>query len=69
MRSQPCVLVSCDLCRDYEEEVELTTLARGAFDERNVDSQLEQLGWTIEAGEDICPVCTENIRRNQESET
>jgi len=53
------ITVSCDSCR-LEENIELTSTARG-YDERDVDTQLEQMGWRIGDG-DLCPDCVELIQ-------
>lgn len=65
MRSDAFITVTCDRCGD-EEDVQLTAIARGGYDERYVDSQLRQLGWRIDS-EDICPDCLEE--ENSEDET
>lgn len=57
-RSTPYVLVTCDECGD-SQEVELCALARGAWDERYVNRQLEQWDWAITDEQDICPGCAE----------
>ena len=62
MRSDPHIIVTCDECGSYEDELGLTPLARGGYDERNVDNSLETLGWKLENGRDICPECIEERR-------
>ena len=43
-----------------EEEIELTALARNAYDMRNVAAELKRMDWTI--GDDfsvpLCPECS-----------
>jgi hypothetical protein len=58
MLSEPVVFIKCDFC-SVTEEVTLTALARGAYDERNVRSTLEEWGWTLsDLNEDMCPDCS-----------
>lgn len=64
MRGNPQVEVSCDEC-GAEEFVGLTSLARGGYDERNMDGVLEGKGWKIADGKDICPDCQEDINEGQ----
>lgn len=59
MKGQPTVNVLCDFCEDYEEDIELTTLAGGSYDERGVDRELESNGWKIKGDKDKCPNCVE----------
>jgi len=56
MRSDAYITVTCDKC-GADEEVQLTSIARGGYDERHVDSHLESLRWNIDDGKDICPDC------------
>jgi len=55
MRGEPQVLVTCDIC-GAEEQVGLTATARG-YDEREMDSELEAMGWTKDGDRDYCPDC------------
>ena len=59
MRSDPNILVTCDICEDATTEVGLTPLARAAYDERNVDNALRNNSWFLDrdTGKDICPDC------------
>ena len=50
-------LVECDGCGETEE-VELTSTASG-YDDRDVDAQLQRLGWKVEGDHDYCPGCQE----------
>lgn len=59
MRSDATVMVICDECETYDEQVELTALAGGGWDERNVDGQLKRHGWRKDGDRDICPACCE----------
>lgn len=62
MRSDAYIRVSCDKCEDpdMDEEVELTALACGGYDERNVDASLKRNGWKKDGERDICPNCAED---------
>jgi hypothetical protein len=44
----PTLAVTCDFpdCRE-EEIISLTACARGTYDERNVEGDLREMGWTI----------------------
>lgn len=53
MRSDAYINVTCDHCGDAEE-VMLTALAGGGYDDRYVDSQLEEWGWVISEEGDYC---------------
>ena len=55
MRGEPMIEVCCDKCGAVEM-MGMTALARGAYDERYLDQELERMGWTTGA-EDICPEC------------
>ena len=57
MRSDPNILVTCDICENLDTEVGLTPLPRGAYDERYVDNALKAQGWALEDNNDICPNC------------
>jgi hypothetical protein len=59
------IIVACDKCKS-EESIELTTTARG-YDERNVDAELESMGWEVGIG-DICPSCVEDMKEGDEHE-
>lgn len=65
MISDAYVNVSCDDC-GFEIKVELTATARG-YDERNVDQEIRDKGWTIERGYHYCADCMEQ-RNNQAEE-
>jgi hypothetical protein len=59
VKGEPLMTVSCDRCETYEDEYGLTSLARGGWDDRNVQRQMERNGWKTIDGEDICPDCQE----------
>lgn len=54
MRSDAWITVTCDEC-GAAEEIALTATAKG-YDERNVDDELESLGWTV-GDRDLCEDC------------
>ncbi len=57
-RSDAYITVECDKCSDCIE-INLTSTAHG-WDERDIDGELEDLGWTYYDGVgDICPACKE----------
>lgn len=63
MLEDPTILVICDggnsdIC-DLEIQVRLTSLARGSYDERNIEADLEEAGWCIKDGKHLCPNCEE----------
>lgn len=66
MRGEPVITVTCDKCK-CEDYVGLTTTARG-YDERDVDRELEEMGWKVEGGQDICPTCAEEMEVDPEEE-
>lgn len=55
MRGEPMIEVCCDKCGSVEM-MGMTALARGAYDERYLDHELERMGWKT-GSEDICPEC------------
>lgn len=59
-RSDAYIKVECDKCHD-EIEVELTSLARGGWDERRVDAALKREGWTTDGEKDYCEGCSEEV--------
>jgi len=52
----PTVRVMCDKCEE-EEEFEMTVLARGNFDMRDLDKSLLRMGWRIVGDQHFCPDC------------
>jgi hypothetical protein len=59
VRSDPIITITCDRCQIYEDEVGMTPLAGGGYDERNIDGELRRGGWKKEGDSDICPDCVE----------
>ena len=70
MRDDPKIYVTCDICEDTITEVGLTSLAQGAYDERNVDKVLISNGWTLdnETEQDICPDCADYFKDLKDSQ-
>jgi hypothetical protein len=65
MISEPVVIVSCDICGEFEE-VRLTAVGRG-WDDRNVEIYLTSNDWTIvENGDTYCPSCSDDRREKEE---
>jgi len=59
MRTDAYITVTCDVCGESNEEVDLTALAGGGWDDRNVKRWLERYGWLVDGDRDICPDCQE----------
>lgn len=57
-RTDAFIYVSCDGrgC-DIQEEVQLTALAGGSWDERNVEQELGRQGWVFVDGKEFCEQC------------
>ena len=54
------VMVECDKCFDNTEDIGLTPLSSGNWDERNVRRKLISLGWTFDGDEQThCPDCSD----------
>jgi len=54
MRTDAYIEVTCDNCGECIQ-VPLTAIARGGYDERYVDAELESMGWNVD--NDLCPDC------------
>ena len=59
MRSQPYVTITCNRCKREHTKLPLTEVALG-WDNRFMDEELKERGWTITEDEDICPACAED---------
>lgn len=54
------VHVECDKCGEVTDAMDLTPLAGGGWDARNIPKRLKREGWHIEAdGKTMCPECVE----------
>jgi len=58
-RGSGYITVECD-GKDCHEEIdcELTSLASGGWDERNIDTRLARYGWTKDGDKDLCEECS-----------
>lgn len=61
MLSDAYVTVSCDKCH-HSENYELTSLAGGGWDERNVEGELRRNGWRIDGYQHFCETCNEEVK-------
>lgn len=68
MVNDPTITVTCDKC-GCEEELELTSLAGGGWDSRDVNRQLKRRGWRgTEDTKTICPDCLEDEEPDEAEE-
>jgi hypothetical protein len=58
------VHVECDTCDEVSDAMELTSLAGGGWDARNIPARLRREGWRVEGKETICPNCVENEQKS-----
>lgn len=61
----PKSIVECDGC-SVLEEVDMTPLARGAFDERGLEGELKRHGWVMPEGIEGRTFCDESCRTDAE---
>lgn len=59
---EPYIHVECDKCGEVSDGMDLTMLAGGGWDARNIKRRLERNGWRVTGGkahgeETICPEC------------
>lgn len=59
---EPMVVVECDNCGQATDPIDITLLAGGVWDTRNVPSRLKRWGWTIEGEKTICEECSTQER-------
>ena len=61
--NEPRTTVTCDTC-GCELEFDLTALAGGGWDDRNIRPKLVQWKWKVENDGDIttCPDCVEDAK-------
>lgn len=61
MAINPKVWVTCDECLSMEE-FDMTPLARGAWDMRDLVRSMQRAGWRAESldGPHVCPSCVED---------
>ena len=54
---EPRIQVECDRCEEVTDPMDLTLLARGSWDDRNIKPRLKREGWYINGEETVCPEC------------
>ena len=65
MISDAYVNVHCDKCQE-SESYELTALAGGGWDGRNItEAFLVRKGWTVKGDEHFCSICAEDQESGQ----
>lgn len=64
MKSEPCVIVTCDTC-GYEEVYLMTALVGSYWDQRHVNAELREDGWLTNDKSHLCKDC----RDGKEEET
>lgn len=57
--SDPKIEIVCDSCNQVVDEMGLTSLAGGGWDDRNVKPRLKRTGWKVDGEVTICPDCCE----------
>lgn len=53
----PYIHVECDRCEEVTDGMELTALAGGDWDARNIKPTLIRQGWKVDGDITICPEC------------
>ncbi len=56
MYSDAYIDVTCDGCH-HVEQVQLTSIARNGWDERNVPAYLKNIGWSVLDDKHYCEEC------------
>ena len=54
---EPFIQAMCDKCEEVTDGMEMTSLAGGGWDARNIKKRLEREGWKIDGETTICPEC------------
>lgn len=54
---EPYIHVECDKCGEVTDGFDLTPLAGGGWDDRNVKPKLKRWGWRVTGNETICTEC------------
>jgi hypothetical protein len=57
----PFIKAECDHCGEVTDEMEMTSLAGGGWDARNVIPRLKREGWRIKDDKFTCPDCLDAI--------
>lgn len=68
--SEPTIMVSCDNPKCHEEdELSMTALARGSWDDRHAESEAKRYGWIwVSDSEHYCSEeCHENATAKEDS--
>lgn len=66
MIGDPKIYVDCDYCGSGEE-LDMTPLARGAWDDRDLEDTLTKLGWIIQGDYTFCSKdCYEQWQENKQ---
>lgn len=60
---EPRIQIVCDACEEVVDELDLTMLAGGGWDDRNVKPRLKRTGWTIDGETTVCPDCVSAGRK------
>ena len=53
----PYIHVECDKCGEVTDGMNLTSLAVGGWDDRNIKPKLKRDGWGVYGDQTICPEC------------
>lgn len=56
---EPIIHVECDKCGYVSDPYDLTMLAGGGWDARNLPRKLARDGWKVNGEEAICAECSE----------
>lgn len=62
MKTDAFLTVTCDRCGS-SEDIQLTVTAHG-WDDRNVDEELQKLGWITVDDRDVCPECQDKPEKS-----
>lgn len=64
------IYVECDKCEFVSDAIDLTLLAGGGWDARNVRRTLQRDGWIVEGNGDetFCPECAESYTPQVDSD-
>lgn len=66
MISDAYVHVTCDKCK-YNIEVRLTACAGRAWDDRDLERELEMSGWFVDGDATLCEYCREDQEDEKEA--
>lgn len=54
---EPYITAECDKCGEPTEDMEMTRLANGGWDARNIKLWLRRDGWLVDGDTTTCPEC------------